>query len=439
MDLLKGYGSDDSTSSSSSSSSNQHEKTKPIAEVPSTTTKTQELATSKSTKKKRGDKRILSLAAVLPPEIFAKLTRPQEEDDSSTSSYDEDRTAAVGDSQPSKKRKRGVPNIKERPDKSSSGTSGGGDRTELNSLLSELRSTPMHDEIGKKKETSKTLAGSKKKEEEGLGMAFMSYSTTTTTKTKKMSTDVVNIHDTGNNKKQTPPPPQPIKQKQVSNEDVKSKISKPTQPKATVPSFSRMSTAAPVVAAASTSSSFTCNVAPQYAQMPEYPVDMNQNVEQKAAPPSQPPYNNNNNMNMPKSRKQRREEERALRSGIVGEAFSNSTSATTTDIQQPSPTEFAPTAHAAAVASRAARYRGASGGGGGGVSNIAMYDPQSGTDVKGLGVTGKHRSKHQINQLMASAISLEAHRASEAELARLGGTGSGAKSNRADAKRKYGW
>ena len=35
-------------------------------------------------------------------------------------------------------------------------------------------------------------------------------------------------------------------------------------------------------------------------------------------------------MNMPKSRKQRREEERALRSGIVGEAFSNSTSATTT-------------------------------------------------------------------------------------------------------------
>ena len=69
-----------------------------------------------------------------------------------------------------------------------------------------------------------------------------------------------------------------------------------------------------------------------------------------------------------------------------------------------------------------------------------MYDPKSGTDVKGLGVTGKHRSKHQINQLMASAISLEAHRASEAELARLGMGGSkGANSSRADAKRKYGW
>ena len=74
--------------------------------------------------------------------------------------------------------------------------------------------------------------------------------------------------------------------------------------------------------------------------------------------------------------------------------------------------------------------------------NIAMYDPQSGGDVKGLGVTGKHRSKHQINQLMASAISLEAHRASEAELARfgLGGGGEvGSKGSRADAKRKYGW
>ena len=73
------------------------------------------------------------------------------------------------------------------------------------------------------------------------------------------------------------------------------------------------------------------------------------------------------------------------------------------------------------MASRTARYRGAAGGGGGGVSNIAMYDPQSGADSerKGLGGTGKHRSKHQINQLMASAISLEAHRASEAELARF--------------------
>ena len=37
------------------------------------------------------------------------------------------------------------------------------------------------------------------------------------------------------------------------------------------------------------------------------------------------------------------------------------------------------------MASHAARYRGVAGRGGGGVSNIAMYDPQSGADVKGLG------------------------------------------------------
>lgn len=75
------------------------------------------------------------------------------------------------------------------------------------------------------------------------------------------------------------------------------------------------------------------------------------------------------------------------------------------------------------------------------MKSIAMYDPQSGADITGLGVTGKHRSKHQINQLMASAISLEAHRASEAELARfgMGGGGESGKGSRADAKRKYGW
>lgn len=69
-----------------------------------------------------------------------------------------------------------------------------------------------------------------------------------------------------------------------------------------------------------------------------------------------------------------------------------------------------------------------------------MYDPKSGTDVKG-GVTGKHKSKHQINQLMVSAMGLEASRAGEAELARLGlGSGGGkASGGRAEAKSKYGW
>lgn len=154
-----------------------------------------------------------------------------------------------------------------------------------------------------------------------------------------------------------------------------------------------------------------------------------------------------------KSRKQVREEERALRSGRAFDGSRAAPSASATEMYQPSPTEFAPTAHAAAIASRAARFRGAAasssssslGGGGepGPGRGVAMYDPRSGTDVAGLGVTGKHRSKHQINQLMASAISLEAHRASEAELARFGagagGGGGRGGSARTDAKRKYGW
>ena len=67
-----------------------------------------------------------------------------------------------------------------------------------------------------------------------------------------------------------------------------------------------------------------------------------------------------------------------------------------------------------------------------------MYDPKEGSDVAGQGVTGKHRSKHQINSLMANAISLEANRAAESELARIGGGQKGG-SSRADAKMKYGW
>jgi hypothetical protein len=40
---------------------------------------------------------------------------------------------------------------------------------------------------------------------------------------------------------------------------------------------------------------------------------------------------------------------------------------------------------------------------------IAMCDPRLGTDVSGVGVTEMHQSKHQIKQLMASAISLKTH------------------------------
>lgn len=410
MDLLQGYGSssdgsdNDSVLSSGLQTSPPPEKKHVVAksaDKPDGKTK-QVLATTK-----RG-KRILSLGAVLPPDIFDRLTRPAGEDSSSSSSEDEDNKRAG-----SKKRKRATKGQEVTDATNTNVTNNGADRTELNSFLSELRSTPMEQKIGDAKSKKKNNPPPKNKSDK-LGMAFMSY-----TETKHDKNEVVDVHAA-----------KPLAAPKRNTVD-----DAPTQPqrKATAPSFSRISTAAPVQYPTAT------NYEHHYPQQVQHTsTEANANTVSNTSP-VQHNYNNNTPANnvMTKSRKQRREEERALRSGT---AFQNP--AATTEIHQPSPTEFAPTAHAAAIASRAARHRGVGnvggGGGSGSMKNIAMYDPQAGGDVKGLGITGKHRSKHQINSLMANAISLEAHRAAEAELTRLGGGGQKGNS-RADAKQKYGW
>ena len=403
MDLLHGYGSSESDDDSEPPPS-----VLPTPQKIVPATSTAEAATSQSATTSKRGKRILSLGAVLPPEIFDRLTKPADADDSSTSSFEggDDKRSC------SKKRKRKNENNGKDDDiafdrnllhNNSSGT----DRTELTSFLSELRSTPME-----KRDGSDAAKISQQNKSQKLGMAFMSY-----TETKHSSNEVVDVHAVTLSAPK--PPPSTAKDPNLQKKN------------ATAPSlsFSRISTAAPVVNAPPPSQS--------YNNIPEYYVPQETQQTRTSVQSDTTHANNYNPSNsFAKSRKQRREEERALRSGAV---FHNSMA--TTEIHQPSPTEFAPTAHAAAIASRAARYRGvgSGGGGGGAVNNISMYDPQAGTDVSGQGITGKHRSKHQINSLMANAISLEAHRAAESELARLGGGQKGGTSSRADAKRKYGW
>jgi hypothetical protein len=63
------------------------------------------------------------------------------------------------------------------------------------------------------------------------------------------------------------------------------------------------------------------------------------------------------------------------------------------------------------------------------IAPVAMYDTKSGTDVVGANVSGKARSKNQINFLMVSAAAYEANEAQKQNL----------KSQRASSKRKYGW
>ena len=393
MDLLQGYGSsdsdNDSVSSNVQSSAPQNQPETAKAKLTSINVRNSQLSTTK-----RG-KRVLSLGAVLPPEIFDRLTRTADADDSSTSSLEDGDDKRGG----SKKRKRAKDgDVIESSCKHSKNNRNGVDRTELNSFLSELRSAPMEKKDGR---DTKSKSNSQNNKSEKLGMAFMSY-----TETKHNSNEVVDVHAV----------------KPTSAGDVNSQ----EKPATSSVSFARISTAAPVVMT-------------QYSStISEYHVLQEPEPQQQLNAPSHSNATSNNDYKtcntMMKSRKQRREEEKALRSGV---AFQNPSAST--EIHQPSPTEFAPTAHAAAIASRAAQFRGVGrGGGGGSLKNISMYDPKAGGDVAGQGITGKHRSKHQINSLMANAISLEAHRAAESELARIGGGQKGG-SSRADAKKKYGW
>ena len=379
MDLLKGYGSD--SDSSSAASSQGVDRGVPDAGKPTA-------PTGPTGTNIRG-KKVLSLGAVLPSAIFDRLTRP-EEDDSSMSSYED------GPDRRGKKRKYGSGVVDSNSNPSASKAKAvpeksGGDRTEMNSLLSELRSAPLH--VGKKDELTKKEAA---KTDGQLGMAFMQ---TTTRKSNQNATGVVDIHAT------------------TATKPAEAKTAVPRPPKV-LPKFSRAATAP----------------APQMAQqhhvsavMPQYPV-MEVEDEQHQTATDQPEQMYTQQSSAPKSRRQLREEERMLRSGI--------SAASATEIYQPSPSEFAPNAHAAVIASKTARMRSGAGKGAG-AGSLAMYDPSSGSD-KG-GIAGKHRSKNQINSLVANAISLEAHRATETELAKFG-MGSGvAKSSRADAKKKYGW
>ncbi|KAL7505433.1 hypothetical protein ACHAXN_005270 [Cyclotella atomus] len=394
MDLLAGYGSDSSSSDAPP----------PKQPQPTATTKPAAQPTAAAnTKPKKKGRRLLSLQAVLPPEILDRLSRPEGEDSDSDS-----------------EEKRDAKRIKV-----------GGDRSGVKSLLDELRCATLQKVVVSKKPNDSTTKETQKNE--GLGQAFMSY----TTESKAIKLDeVVDVHAV----------------KPKSAEAIKTNVSQVPKAAQKRPAFTRISAAAPIPR------SMQQNAQPVEPIATSYPIQSEMSTytpqtaaHQHASHTTSESYTETNNpqLNM-NSRKQRREQERSLRSGA---AFQNNNHSNTMELHQPSPTEYAPTAHMAAIASRAAHLRNLGNVDDNDTSNygeyaqqqrkavgVAMYDPKSGTDVKG-GVTGKHKSKHQINQLMVSAMGLEASRAGEAELARLGlGSGGGkASGGRAEAKSKYGW
>jgi len=121
----------------------------------------------------------------------------------------------------------------------------------------------------------------------------------------------------------------------------------------------------------------------------------------------------------------KRELEKALRSGNFDAIDSSNITQSIDTSTYNTPSENELLATASTSNPNGSQYR---------TSNLQMYVPSEGTSVATGDVSSKQRSKHQIHSLVANARKLEADRA------RLGAMGlGGRKSNRADAKKKYGW
>lgn len=173
--------------------------------------------------------------------------------------------------------------------------------------------------------------------------------------------------------------------------------------------------------------------APPQQQQQQYQYQNNQHAQQQQ---QQQQYHQEPAMGAQQSRKKSRKElERSLRAGKFDVLGDDARATTVHQDDLDYGGGYAPTeADLSEAAARTAAANAAKSG----AAGLRMYDPSAGGDVDvGAEVSQKHRSKHQINQLVAKAAVLEAHRA--------GGVGpSGQRSvkgsnSRADAKRKYGW
>ena len=455
MDLLGGYGSSGSDGSDSDDDSSVQSATGPAlppapaaapAAAPSTTApKAGGPGGTGGGISKKG-RRLLSLGAVLPPEIFDRLTREQgggggDSSDSDASEYGGNGGNDDGGSDNQKKkrslkRQKGATNTAASVSaRSDVGSTPG----EMGDFLRELRSAPSvgPGEGGQKVAASATSASNEPKEKEKLGMAFMSVMTTVTS---KKDVGVEDIHAG------RPSVGAGAASSSASGDDLKKPAADPSPsstaptpapaPVPMVPTMRRA--AAPVVAVPRPGLTAAPTVhgaayAPQqqqYQQQQQQYQYQNQQQQHQHAQQHQQAA-----MGAQQSRKKSRKDlERSLRAGNF-DALGDDARATTVhqddlDYGAYAPTETDLSEAAARTAAANAAKAGAAG--------LRMCDPSAGGEVDvGGEVSQKHRSKHQINQLVAKAAVLEAHRA--------GGVGpSGQRTvkgsnSRADAKRKYGW
>jgi len=464
MDLLGGYGSSgsdgDGDSGDDSSSASVQSAAGPAPPPPAPERKPKATGGTSTTGagigaggaggiSKKG-RRLLSLGAVLPPEIFDRLTREQGGgggDSSEQSDYDpddvggghgQDDEGGAGGGSSSKKRE-GLKRQKGASTVAGAGAGAGNEfgapppSGEMGDFLRELRSAPTSvgpgGDDGPKKAAAATASRSieetapKKPREENLGMAFMSVTTTVRSK-KDFGVEDIHAHR----------PSVGAVASARSNDNMKEPavaVTAAAAPPIPVPMVStiRRAVAPPVAVPRPGLSAAPPIQSAVYAPQHQQYQHQNQYQQHLYAQQQQP------GAQQSRKKKSRKDLEKSLRAGNF-DALGDDERATTfhqDDLDYGGgyvPTEADLSEAAARTAAASAAKRGAAG--------LRMYDPSAGVDVDvGGEVSQKHRSKHQINQLVAKAAVLEAHRA--------GGVGpSGQRTvkgsnSRADAKRKYGW
>ena len=459
MDLLGGY-----SSSGSSNDDNDSDNENIAAEtkvnglndshITSIQSKIPENAESQimnhNTSIAKQNKRLLSLNAVLPSEIYERLTRSmqqldsssEEDDDKDDEEYNVENEGDKNGNVAVEKSNRKTVSIsfRNRKNKKSNNSTKNSKKVRnkgIQSLLDDLKSN-----IASNKKEGHTNDSEVK--EEKMGLAFTNAVVTTIKKKKNDdSNEVISIHKVKPTKAYALPKNDDTPNKTIttSKSSVSSSSSQPFSPKKSTVSQSYTNVASeevsssnrvqrfivkPEISAAplvTSESSLAIPMYPTYAQPQSNFASISSNIE-------------NNQTNNIQPKKNKRQMQQALRSGNFSELSPNLLTSIPNPTLSSTSSMVIPTTGQQMSSSK---YN---------ISNADIYDPKKGqmvsvssansvaSDGSSNQLRGKLRSKHQIHQLVQSARMLEANRRMQGS---LGIGNSNANSRRADAKRKYGW
>jgi hypothetical protein len=369
-------------------------------------------STKSSAKDKKRGKKILKLAAVLPEHIWNQLTAGNAagEDDGDDSEDDnkrgkDTRVETQNTAKPAK-------SIQQKASQDSG----------LQSLLNELpksKSTVLSQPpniLGQNIEndaedntTEETPANNTPHESSSLGFAFLTSTVETTRRKRNAQDNVENIHA-----KKEPPSSAPTKKAPpvATASSSLAYASLPSRPQAVPrPTASRVAPLRPAAPMPTNSHHLGAAAAP-FATHQQHPNASYATSQQTFS--SRPAHA----ISGKKKQSRKRQMEQMLRAGNIHEFEGDHEIEGTAHTYTPD-VETGPTYQAHGVR----------------VVPTTSYNVGAGTTVATTDISGRQRTKHQLNSLLASAASLESHRLNNPHLT---GTGRGT-THRASAKRKYGW